>query len=335
MQGPGAPGKPSLCRRHQLWSRGRHERSGFCRAFPTTSQPGALRAELRHPRPQHLRLCRPSRTPAQRDSVTEPSGPRPNPPGRRALDFAGHHPEHVLWSCAPGLLADPYPEPHGAGPLEEPHCPSGGDRDPPGLHLQPCSRPRTPGGLRYPGWAREAAGGRSGPLARLHPWGLGSPRGGGDSRGGHIQRVQRCRTSGEEESTAEPWSSGSSAVLQRTNVRRKGPAQSQAAGPETAGSRPWPDTGARPPGGWGPRPGARLLLWGDQVLVSMPGPPVREVEGVGVCVLGHVSTLWVPSRSVHGGVSLPAGAFTPSCSLDNNLGWGDLGEENYILARGG
>ena len=26
--------------------------------------------------------------------------------------------------------------------------------------------------------------------------------------------------------------------------------------------------------------------------------------------------------------------FTPSCSLDNNLGWGDLGEENYILARG-
>ncbi|ELR46019.1 Putative C-type lectin domain-containing protein NCRNA00083 [Bos mutus] len=47
---------------------------------------------------------------------------------------------------------------------------------------------------------------------------------------------------GTEESTAEPWSSGSSAVLQRTNVRRKGPAQSQAAGPETAGSRPWPDT---------------------------------------------------------------------------------------------
>lgn len=197
MQGHGAPGKPSLCRRHQLRSRGRHERSGFCRAFPTASQPGALRAELRHPRPQHLRLRRPSRTPAQRDSVTEPSGPRPNPPGRRALDFAGHHPEHVLWSCAPGLLADPYPEPHGAGPLEEPHCPSGGDRDPPGLHLQPCSRPRTPGGLRYPGWAREAAGGRSGPLARLHPWGLGSPRGDGDSRGGHIQRVQRCRTSGD------------------------------------------------------------------------------------------------------------------------------------------
>lgn len=137
---------------------------------------------------------------------------------------------------------------------------------------------------------------------------------------------------GTEESTAEPWSS---AVLQRTNMRRKGPAQSQAAGPETACSRPWPDTGARPPGGWGPRPGARLLLWGDQVLVSMPGPPVREVEGVGVCVLGHVSTLWVSSRSFHGGVSLPAGPFTPSCSLDNNLGWGDLGEENYILARGG
>ncbi|XP_070623788.1 putative C-type lectin domain family 20 member A [Bos indicus] len=44
---------------------------------------------------------------------------------------------------------------------------------------------------------------------------------------------------GTEESTAEPWSS---AVLQRTNMRRKGPAQSQAAGPETAGSRPWPDT---------------------------------------------------------------------------------------------
>ena len=110
---------------------------------------------------------------------------------------------------------------------------------------------------------------------------------------------------GTEESTAEPWSSGSSAVLQRTNMRQKGPAQSQAAGPETAGSRPWPDTGARPPGGWGTRPGARLLLWGDQALVSMPGPPVREVEGVGVCVLGHVSTLWVPSGSVHGGVSLP------------------------------
>uniref|UniRef100_A0AAA9T3W2 Uncharacterized protein n=2 Tax=Bos TaxID=9903 RepID=A0AAA9T3W2_BOVIN len=44
---------------------------------------------------------------------------------------------------------------------------------------------------------------------------------------------------GTEESTAEPWSS---AVLQRTNMRRKGPAQSQAAGPGTAGSRPWPDT---------------------------------------------------------------------------------------------
>lgn len=26
--------------------------------------------------------------------------------------------------------------------------------------------------------------------------------------------------------------------------------------------------------------------------------------------------------------------FTPSSSLDNNLGWGDLGEENCILARG-
>uniref|UniRef100_A0A8C2RZ42 C-type lectin domain-containing protein n=1 Tax=Capra hircus TaxID=9925 RepID=A0A8C2RZ42_CAPHI len=47
---------------------------------------------------------------------------------------------------------------------------------------------------------------------------------------------------GTKESTVEPSSSGSSAVLQRTNISWKGPAQSQAAGPETAGSRPWPDT---------------------------------------------------------------------------------------------
>ena len=112
VQCPGTPGKPSLCRRHQLRSCGHHERLGFGGAFCAASQPGAHRAELRHPRPQHLCLCRPCRTPAQRDSVTESSGPRPNPRGRRALDLAGHHPEHVVWSCATGLLADPCPEPH-------------------------------------------------------------------------------------------------------------------------------------------------------------------------------------------------------------------------------
>lgn len=79
---------------------------------------------------------------------------------------------------------------------------------------------------------------------------------------------------GTEESASEPSSSGSPTVPQRTIACPRWGARGQAAGVETAGSWPAPETGARPCR-WrlappGPCPSVPLLLWGDQALVFKP-----------------------------------------------------------------
>ncbi|XP_043778867.1 putative C-type lectin domain family 20 member A [Cervus elaphus] len=176
----------------------------------------------------------------------------------------------------PASSPTPAPSPTELVHWRSPSVPQGVTESPLASASSPAPGPAPPedsGTQGGPGRPREDAAGPSLSSTRgasAHP-GVTVTSGAATSSGS-----RGAEPPGTKESTVEPSSSGSSAVLQRTNMTRKGPAQSQAAGPETAGSRPWPDTGARPPGGWGPRPGAWLLLWGDQALVSMPQPPVRE-----------------------------------------------------------
>lgn len=103
----------------------------------------------------------------------------------------------------------------------------------------PPEDPVTQGG---PGTPRGyAAGGRSGPLARLHPWGLGSAGDGGAPRVCHVQPVPQRRASGDgrEHLGAFGWASENSGAPGRCSSE---PGRT----PETAGSRPEPETGPRP-----------------------------------------------------------------------------------------
>ncbi|XP_057414243.1 LOW QUALITY PROTEIN: putative C-type lectin domain family 20 member A [Balaenoptera acutorostrata] len=214
--------------------------SGCGGAAPAASQPGARRARPPPPRPSRFRLRRPCGATDPRDGGAQPSDPPRDPwvrpgPRRWALDPAGHRPEHVLRPRAPGLRADPRLEPRAPG---EPLCPPGSDRDPSGLRLEPCSWPRAPGEPRDPGRARDAAGPSPGSTrgASAHPW-VAAPPGSTTS-----SRSRSAELLGTGESTSEPFGSGSSAGPQRTTARREGVAPSQAARPETPGSRPEPET---------------------------------------------------------------------------------------------
>ncbi|KAM9106760.1 LOW QUALITY PROTEIN: putative C-type lectin domain family 20 member A [Megaptera novaeangliae] len=104
----------------------------------------------------------------------------------------------------------------------------------------PPEDPVTQGG---PGTPREDAAGPSPGSTRgasAHPW-VAAPPGSTTS-----SRSRSPELLGTGESTSEPFGSGSSAGPQTTTARRKGVAPSQAARPETPGSRPEPETGARP-----------------------------------------------------------------------------------------
>ncbi|XP_043340554.1 putative C-type lectin domain family 20 member A [Cervus canadensis] len=142
----------------------------------------------------------------------------------------------------PASSPTPAPSPTELVHWRSPSVPQGVTESPLASASSPAPGPAPPedsGTQGGPGRPREDAAGPSLSSTRgasAHP-GVTVTSGAATSSGS-----RGAEPPGTKESTVEPSSSGSSAVLQRTNMTRKGPAQSQAAGPETAGSRPWPDT---------------------------------------------------------------------------------------------
>ncbi|XP_059786734.1 LOW QUALITY PROTEIN: putative C-type lectin domain family 20 member A [Balaenoptera ricei] len=132
-------------------------------------------------------------------------------------------------ASSPALLGSPsVPQEVTETPLASASSPAPGPAPPEDLVTQ--------GG---PGTPREDAAGPSPGSTRgasAHPW-VAAPPGSTTS-----SRSRSAELLGTGESTSEPFGSGSSAGPQTTTARRKGVAPSQAARPETAGSRPEPET---------------------------------------------------------------------------------------------
>ncbi|KAJ8795180.1 hypothetical protein J1605_018526 [Eschrichtius robustus] len=230
-----APQKPSLWRRDQRRPRAG---SGCGGAGPAAA---ARLPQLVSPEPAEL-------------------GPRPRAPRASAsADPAAPQTQGTAALSPPTHLEDPWntsfgPVPPASTPipasspalLGSPSVPQEVTETPlasassPAPGPAPPEDPVTQGG---PGTPREDAAGPSPGSTRgasAHPW-VAAPPGSTTS-----SRSRSAELLGTGESTSEPFGSGSSAGPQTTTARRKGVAPSQAARPETPGSRPEPETGARP-----------------------------------------------------------------------------------------
>lgn len=129
----------------------------------------------------------------------------------------------------------------------------------------PPDDPVTQGG---PGTPRgDAAGGRSGPLARLHPRGLGSAGDGGAPRVCHVQPVSQRRASGDGRDHLGAFRLRELGWASENNGAPGQGSSEPGRTPETAGSRPEPETGARP---------LASLGVGDTALA--PGSPFGETK---------------------------------------------------------